>query len=519
MFTNPYDDFPYESHPFNQTHPANLQTIGNLFGINAADFRKARILELGCASGGNIIPIAFYFPETEIIGIDYSDIQIKEGQKIISDLDLKNISLQNLSISDIDKSYGRFDYIICFGILSWVTENIQEKIFSICKTNLKQNGIACISYNTLPGWSFVKPFRDMMLYHTKDFHTPQKKVEQAKAMLKFVSDTLENSPSPYTSLLNSEIEIISERNDCYLLHDHLEENNTAFYFREFVKKAEDNELKYLGDMPVEIMYHYNLPEKTAEYLDSMNDIVEIGQYMDFLRNQRFRTTLICHNDLKIDRNISLSSMENFYFSMTDASSENANPDILINLKEITFSTKVASVTVSHEIAKTAMIILMKKNGIPISYSNLCNEIMNKTENNDLEEIKSHLNKDLCLLRLVITGILNIFVTDFDFKTTITEKPVSSKLARYQAAKNKKVTNKKHESVFLNPVERVMIQYLNGKYTFNEIIENMIGHFLHNELELVENGQKVENKERIIKKVTELCNSTIEKFRIEALLTE
>ena len=69
---NPYDAVPYPNFSFPVTRPANLYTVGSLFGVGAPDFRTARVLELGCASGGNLIPLAFQYPDGHYTGIDFS---------------------------------------------------------------------------------------------------------------------------------------------------------------------------------------------------------------------------------------------------------------------------------------------------------------------------------------------------------------------------------------------------------------------------------------------------------------
>lgn len=72
-----YDTVPYPSYPFPQTHPDRLATVGTLFGMKPAPVEHCRVLELGCASGGNLIPMAAIFSESQfIIGIDRSGKQI-----------------------------------------------------------------------------------------------------------------------------------------------------------------------------------------------------------------------------------------------------------------------------------------------------------------------------------------------------------------------------------------------------------------------------------------------------------
>jgi len=65
-----YDEVPYESQSFPQSHPNRLATLGRLFGLSPAPVAQCRVLELGCASGGNLIPMAYHLPESEFVGLD-----------------------------------------------------------------------------------------------------------------------------------------------------------------------------------------------------------------------------------------------------------------------------------------------------------------------------------------------------------------------------------------------------------------------------------------------------------------
>ena len=53
-----YDEIPYESQSFSQSHPDRLATIATLFGMTPPPVQRCRVLELGCAMGANLIPMA-----------------------------------------------------------------------------------------------------------------------------------------------------------------------------------------------------------------------------------------------------------------------------------------------------------------------------------------------------------------------------------------------------------------------------------------------------------------------------
>jgi hypothetical protein len=51
-----YDEVPYEFKAFAVSHPDRLATIATLFSMNPQSPALCRVLELGCARGGNLIP-------------------------------------------------------------------------------------------------------------------------------------------------------------------------------------------------------------------------------------------------------------------------------------------------------------------------------------------------------------------------------------------------------------------------------------------------------------------------------
>jgi len=137
-----YDELPYGDQAFYYTHPDWLATIATLFGMQPAAVDRCRVLELGCGSGGNLLPMAESLPESRFLGIDLSPRQVSSGQATIQKLGLRNIELKAMSITDVNTEMGQFDYVICHGVYSWVPEPVQDKILAICKENLAPPGLA-----------------------------------------------------------------------------------------------------------------------------------------------------------------------------------------------------------------------------------------------------------------------------------------------------------------------------------------------------------------------------------------
>ena len=133
---NPYDEVPYPSQPLRHTQPARLEAIAAMFGMQPAPADRCNVLELGCATGGNLIPLANRCPQSRFLGIDYSQVQIDLARRAAEALGLENLELRCASITDLGDELGWFDYIICHGVYTWVPRDVQDKILALCRTAL-----------------------------------------------------------------------------------------------------------------------------------------------------------------------------------------------------------------------------------------------------------------------------------------------------------------------------------------------------------------------------------------------
>lgn len=231
-----YNETPYQSHPFPQSAPEHLLAVASLFGIQGIPIEQARILELGCASGGNLIPMALRFPSAQLVGVDISSTHIAEGQATIARLGLNNITLHHNDLTDITKSFGQFDYIISHGVYSWVPPEVQAAILRISGENLSLKGVAYVSYNTYPGWKYREVIRDAMMFRGAHRATPQERLSYARGMIDFLH---ENSPADSLTRKNIDdvLPLLKNAQDYYLLHEFLEHCNYPCYFKEFIEQS------------------------------------------------------------------------------------------------------------------------------------------------------------------------------------------------------------------------------------------------------------------------------------------
>ena len=293
-----YDATPYTSDAFPQSAPGHLAAIAHLFGLETPEVSSARVLEIGCAAGGNIIPFAVAHPQAHVVGIDLSEVQINIGRTRVEALRLDNLELIAGDIAGMDLTgLGQFDYIVAHGVYSWVPENVQDALLAAFRRLLAPEGVAYLSYNTYPGWKTKEVLRDAMLLASGDSVTPDDKALNARGMAEFLEEV-----APAGGVLArviAESRAFSESfGDSYLLHDELETFNAPCYFYEMLQRTGAHGLAFMAEARPETMFPGNHGPRVAEYLSEKCSGVQVlvEQYLDFVVNRMFRESLLVHGE-------------------------------------------------------------------------------------------------------------------------------------------------------------------------------------------------------------------------------
>jgi methyltransferase-like protein/SAM-dependent methyltransferase len=457
-----YDDFPYESNPYPQTHPDRLATVASLFGMKPAPIDRCRVLELGCAGGGNLIPMAVALPDSRFVGIDLSGRQVDGGQKLIAALKLQNIDLRHLSILDVNPDAGLFDYIICHGVFSWVPNAVQDKILDICARNLAPQGVAFISYNTYPGWHMSGTIRDMLCYHARRFAQPQERVKQARALLSFLVAAVGKEDNAYSGLLKEGLEVFAKVNDSYLLHEYLEEVNDPLYFHQFNERLTPQGLQYLAESEVHTMVATRFGPDIASAVEKVSsDCIELEQFMDFLRNRKFRQTLICHREIALQRKIGYERLAELFVASA-LRPVAANPDIHSSNAEQFRSPRGRMSSTTGPLLKAALVQLADHWPEAISFTALTQaartSLGSPAPANPADDAQNLGNS---ILQLYSANLVQLHVRKLAFVREVAERPIACPLARHQAAIGSTATNRRHELLALGNLERTLLPLLDG----------------------------------------------------------
>lgn len=520
---NAYDRLPYVSYPFPQSHPNHLAALAKIFGMNPPPLANCRVLELGCASGGNLLPMASQMPGATFLGVDLSSRQISDGQATVKQLGLTNVELRQLDITTIDETFGKFDYIIAHGVFSWVPKDVQDKILEICQRNLAPHGVAFVSYNTYPGWRMRSMLRDAMIYHANQFADPAQRVQQARALLDFLAQNVPVENNPYGILLKNELSDLSKRGDWYIAHEHLEGVNEPVYFHEFAERAAGRRLQYLADAEFSTMLASNFAPKIAETLRMIApDLIRMEQYMDFLRNRPFRQTLLVHQGVQLNRNLGWQSLAGLYVESQvrpegDDASLNSSAPLVFKLAN------GASLTTPNPITKAAMTVLSRTWPRAMQF-----EALHKAARALLDEQgpaamgialpapeEQILGADL--LTCFSANIVTLRAMPWRHAMKAGERPKATPLARLQAARGPTVTNLRHEMVNLDESSRYILIQLDGQRDRAGMLDSLGDLVKSGALSVQQSGQRVTEPAAVREALAASIDPVLENFERAALL--
>lgn len=245
---NPYDELPYKSVPIEWTAPERLALTSLLHGGPRPSLDRYQLLELGCADGANLLPLAFYRRDATFVGIDGARSQIEIADARKAALGLPNIEFIHADFLTAAKQIsGQFDYIIAHGVFSWVPMNVRDALLSLCAQGLRHGGLLYLNYNTRPGWNVRGMVREFLLAQTAGIESLPNRAQAAQDVAAKVVASLTVGEHPYSLLLSYEFKFVCENDLSYVAHEFLTQENHAYWRSEFLDLAGRYGLQHVAD--------------------------------------------------------------------------------------------------------------------------------------------------------------------------------------------------------------------------------------------------------------------------------
>ncbi len=226
--------YPAMSHP--PSDPALSAASARLRGHRPPHPAHATILEIGCGSGLNLIPLAIRWPKSRFVGIDLSRTAIAEAQSLAHEAKVSNIRFIQADLREFQVAAGAVDFIIAHGFLSWVPDDAKAALFAFCRDALSPQGLATISFNVESGW------RNRLPVIQKAQAILQAGAGDLMAALAILRSVTEAS-SPETAIIDDMI----QKGPAILPFDDFAPINDPWSLAHVVELAENGRLKWVGE--------------------------------------------------------------------------------------------------------------------------------------------------------------------------------------------------------------------------------------------------------------------------------
>lgn len=499
-----YDSMPYPSKFFLQTHPDQLATLASFFGLKPKRPEKCRVLELGCGNGSNLISHAYNLEDSTFVGIDISPNHIKSAEDSSTELKLSNIEFLAVDLMKMtEEEFGKFDYIIAHGLISWIPDVVLERVFSILREMLEPQGIGYMSYNAYPGCHYRDMVRNILRFHTRDINEPTEKVNKAIAKLAFLSENV-TEKEIYQPILEHELKrhLKHEASDFY--HDDLGDYYHPFYFHEFASKLDDNGLQFLSEAELHAMSIHDLSPEVQEFLNKTKSVVEREQYMDFFRGRIFRQSLICHKEVEIDRSPDPLDIEKFMVAAPiTAQTEDVKLTEQTPVKFV--GNKGFGLEIDHPLTKASLIHLGEIWGAAISVTTLLQTARHILENQGYktQDWDQEFTAAKTILFRIVQGTDLVQLHTYVPKANqeVSGRPKLNGLARWQIGISKNVTTLFGLNIGIeDTVSAHLLYLLNGERKRSELIDQLE--------DFIKTNKSVENKDEILNELEDWLDQNL-----------
>jgi SAM-dependent methyltransferase len=444
-----YDAIDYDCTSYPQSHPDRLRTVAQMFGVDAPPVATARVLEIGCGDGSNLIPVADAFPQATFLGCDLAPRAIDAGNALIARAGLGNIELRLQDLRELPASFGHFDYVIAHGFYSWVPPGVRDALMALLAARLTPNGVGFVSYNTHPGNRIRQIASEAMHWHARDSASAGETLRASREMLQMMAMPGATQWRPDTAL-RAEFADRAGRADSALFHDDLAEPNEAVYFHEFIAHAARYGLDYIGDSDVRTMSGGGLAPAVRDFTLRF-DRLQREQYLDFMRLRRFRQSLLTRaksssafNIVPLQTlNMQIGAASTLMQSMDEAANQGKpRESVLQGGGAMVNAMLLWLASVFPSTVSTADIAAWRARAMP-------------NDNRPLETI---------LTGAYVGGVVDFFSQAPAVVASVSAKPRASRMARLQAQSRPRVTNLRHESVNLaDPFAHRLLPLLDGTH--------------------------------------------------------
>lgn len=456
------EDYFYEALPFVETHPDHLFAIGVLFGIRDQAPERFRVLEIGTATGGNLLPMAARFPTCRFVGLDRAEASLSRARTHAEQAQLHNVVLHLADLRDFEDEPESFDLIVCHGVYSWIPEEARIALRRLVRRHLAPTGLAYVSFNTLPGWHLRGALRDMLHREVRGIESQSARVSKARDFLEFLGTDF-SSEDPARRWLANELELLSQLSNDYLLGEHLVEYNRAEYFEDFARDMAATGLQFVADAHVSLVFPERLGDDVARSIRARSrDALDIQQKLDLLELRCFRRAVLCREDVTLEKRVSAARLETLVV-VSRLEPEGEAVDFSEGV-EVGFRGRTGVIATDQALLKAALVVLASQAPRGMKFERLAAEIARQLGRDELDaDERARCRRNL--LGLYTKGAIELLAFERPISLDVSNCPRVFDFARRQASLGLPFcTSLLHEAIQTDSFDRAFLSRLDGTST-------------------------------------------------------
>jgi methyltransferase-like protein len=338
-------------------------------------------------------------------------------------------------------------------------------------------------------------------------------VKEARAMLDFVIKAAPTPDETYVRVLKDEQDVLDGVADTYVFHEHLEDVNHPVYFTDLAAAAAAHGLSYLGPSRLDRIDDVLSPA-VAEAISGLGpDRIRREQYLDFVRNRTFRKSLFCRADCRHHDAPALEALERLRFSAFSKPAT-ADPDIGSDASVEFRSPTDDRLTTVRPLVKATLMALFAKVPHSLTFDELGVEVQAllgpalADDRRSLAEVLLQANR---------ANLLSIHVVEPSLVSSVSERPVASALARYQAEAEVKISNLRHFTFKLDDFNSLMIRLLDGSRDREAILATLAQWAAEGYFDVSHDGQAVHDETAVRDALAAFLDAGLAELAKNALL--
>lgn len=278
--------------PTPAAHPNRLLAAAALHGFAPPARAALTLLELGCGSGVNLIPIAAAYPGGRFVGVDPSAERLAQAAAMAAGAGVSNVTFVNALPEALPADLGRFDVVLACGQYSRAAPDARDALMRALALTLAPRAVAYLDFDALPGGWLRRIGSDAMQFHARGAIDPDVRAAKGNEMLSLLIEAWAEQPGTGSGLAACFADPDGSASEVFP-HDASATEAESFYLSTVANHARRHGLALVGDAEPGAGALAE-PGDAARARAASRPPASREQMLDFFRLRTRRQALIVH---------------------------------------------------------------------------------------------------------------------------------------------------------------------------------------------------------------------------------